>query len=71
MAAIALYEIGFADRHIANQLAEVVAIEASDRQELVSALLTARSRIREALSAYPAYFSFVYANLIGSQEQAA
>lgn len=55
--AIALYEIGFADRMIASELNQVMNLASFRKPEIISALQSQHDYIVNILSIYPSYFS--------------
>jgi len=63
-AAIALYELGFADRVLASELAGVVGAVES-RAAAKEAIHHHEGAIRQALSQYPSYFSDILRTLRG------
>jgi POLQ-like helicase len=61
---ILLCEIGFADRVVAQRLAEVVG-GAATRRKLLSRIRSSGPELRSALDEFPAYFTSVLNSLIG------
>lgn len=57
VSAVRLYEIGFADRVIAEELSSILQPVPSDREELLGVLRHRRHEVTLALDKYPSYFS--------------
>jgi len=53
---IALYELGFSDRVIAQDLAASLNLAAIQKKDLVKALKQDQDGVREVMEKYPAYF---------------
>jgi hypothetical protein len=66
--AILLYEVGFADRVIAAELAEVVGPRATTKSRLLRIMREKREIVSEALAEFPAYYSFVWKSVLGGRE---
>ena len=54
--AIAFYEIGFADRVIAQDLALSLGLTATEKQKLIEDLKQNRERAKNVIAKYPSYF---------------
>jgi superfamily II DNA/RNA helicase len=61
--AITLYELGFADRVIAQESATLIG-GASSRKRVIRRLKSREDAVRELLSQYPSYFTHVLDNLL-------
>ncbi len=59
-AAIALYELGFADRVVAMELSQLPGLSALEGKDAMRGALQSESGVRELLSPYPAYFRSVF-----------
>jgi hypothetical protein len=60
--AIELYEMGFADRGVSQELSELTGA-AGDSRSIRRQLIASASQVRSVLSNYPSYFSAVYDGL--------
>lgn len=63
--AILLHEIGFADRILARELAEIVGPNATTRRRLRRLMREHRDRLIGVLEDYPSYYSFVWESVLG------
>ena len=63
--AILLHEIGFADRVVAAELAEVVGPRATTKSRLLRIMREKQDRMAEALAGFPSYYSFVWKSVLG------
>ena len=63
--AILLHEVGFADRVVAAELAEVVGPRATTKSRLLRIMREKHDSIREALTDFPSYYSFVWESVLG------
>ena len=62
--AILLYEVGFADRVIVTELAEVVGPHATNKSRLLRIMRENQEGIGEALASFPSYYSFVWESVL-------
>ncbi|MEQ2006990.1 MAG: DEAD/DEAH box helicase [Limisphaerales bacterium] len=63
--AVMLYELGFADRVVAAELAEVVGPRATSKSRLLRIMREEPDAIKEALADFPSYYSFVWEKVLG------
>jgi POLQ-like helicase len=62
--AIALHELGFADRAVASDLAALLVIETNNRRTLRQQLRLRRESAERLVAEFPAYFGFVLNNVL-------
>ena len=63
-AAIALYEIGFADRAVVADLTAAMNLLNEERAEVMQRLRDEQASVASILAKYPAYFSHILNNLL-------
>ena len=63
--AIAFYEIGFADRVIAQDLALSLGLIATEKQKLIEDLRLNRERAKDVIAKYPSYFQCEMLRILG------
>lgn len=57
--AIALYELGFADRVIALELSETLQVDFADRETVIAEIKLKEQNVKSILENYPSYFTHV------------
>jgi hypothetical protein len=62
---ITLYEMGFSDRAVSQDLGAVIDVISSHRQVVVQAIKQHKKVIRETLRKYPSYFQMVLESIVG------
>lgn len=65
--AILLHELGFADRVVAAELAEVVGPRATTKSRLLRIMRENQENIGESLAEFPSYYSFVWESVLGGE----
>jgi POLQ-like helicase len=65
--AILLHELGFADRVLAAELAEVVGSGATTKRRLRRLISEQRDRMLGVLEDFPAYYTFVWESVLGEE----
>lgn len=63
---IIIYELGFADRIVCNDISTVISDGLFHKNAVISELKQMEENIREILKSYPSYFNVVFKNLLTS-----
>jgi POLQ-like helicase len=64
--AILVHELGFADRVIATDLAEILGSRATTKRRLIRIMRENQDSMTETLAAFPSYYSFVWNNVLNT-----